>query len=87
MIFTIPEGTPLHHSNFRRRIWLPALRDTGLTSIHFHDLRHTGNTLAASAGAISKWSASASRAVAAGRADGGRLVRTSHFVCQRQSLG
>jgi integrase len=43
LVFTSPGGMPLHHSNFRRRVWLPA--------IHFHDLRHTGNTLAASAGA------------------------------------
>ncbi len=51
LIFTSPEGRPLHHSNFRRRVWLPALSAAGLAGIHFHDLRHTGNTLAASAGA------------------------------------
>ena len=51
LIFTSPEGRPLHHSNFRRRVWLPALVTAGLADIHFHDLRHTGNTLAASAGA------------------------------------
>jgi integrase len=47
LAFTSPEGRPLHHSNFRRRVWLPALAAAGLTGIHFHDLRHTGNTLAA----------------------------------------
>jgi integrase len=51
LAFTSPEGRPLHHSNFRRRVWLPALAAAGLTGIHFHDLRHTGNTLAATAGA------------------------------------
>ncbi len=51
LVFTSPEGKPLHHSNFRRRVWLPALGKAGLTGVHFHDLRHTGNTLAASAGA------------------------------------
>jgi integrase len=51
LVFTSPEGRLLHHSNFRRRVWLPALRKIGLTGIHFHDLRHTGNTLAATAGA------------------------------------
>jgi integrase len=51
LVFTSPEGRPLHHSNFRRRVWLPALKAAGLADIHFHDLRHTGNTLAASAGA------------------------------------
>jgi len=38
-------------NNFRRRVWLPALRKAGLPVIHFHDLRHTGNELAANAGA------------------------------------
>jgi integrase len=51
LVFTSPGGMPLHHSNFRRRVWLPALTSAGLPAIHFHDLRHTGNTLAASAGA------------------------------------
>ena len=51
LVFTGQEGKPLRHSNFRYRVWLPALRDAGLAGIHFHDLRHTGNTLAASAGA------------------------------------
>jgi hypothetical protein len=39
------------HSNFRQRVWLPALRQAALPMIHFHDLRHTGNVLAANAGA------------------------------------
>jgi integrase len=51
LIFASPEGKPLHHSNFRRRVWLPALKKAELPGIHFHDLRHTGNTLAASTGA------------------------------------
>jgi integrase len=40
----------LRRSNFTRR-WRGALEAAGLTGIHFHDLRHTGNTLAAEAGA------------------------------------
>ena len=51
LVFTSPTGKPLHHSNFRRRVWLPALKSAGLPAFHLHDLRHTGNTLAASAGA------------------------------------
>lgn len=51
LVFTSPEGKPLRHTNFRRRVWLPALKAAGLPAIHFHDLRHTGNTLAANAGA------------------------------------
>jgi integrase len=51
LVFPSPEGKPLRHGNFRRRVWYPALRRAGLPMIHFHDLRHTGNTLAANAGA------------------------------------
>jgi integrase len=51
LVFTSPEGCPLRLSNFCRRVWRPALRAAGLPMIHFHDLRHTGNQLAANAGA------------------------------------
>ena len=51
LAFTSPKGMPLRHSLFRQRVWLPALRAAGLDGVHFHDLRHTGNTLAANAGA------------------------------------
>lgn len=51
LVFTSPTGTPLAHSNFRHRVWLPALETAGLPGVHFHDLRHTGNQLIANAGA------------------------------------
>jgi integrase len=51
LVFTSPTGTPLRHGNFRRRDWLKAVEAVGVTGIHFHDLRHTGNTLTAEAGA------------------------------------
>jgi integrase len=51
LVFTSLEGKPLHHIKFRRRVWLKALGAAGLGDLHFHDLRHSGNTLAASAGA------------------------------------
>jgi integrase len=51
LVFTSPMGTPLRHSNFYRRAWLPAAAKAGLPGIHFHDLRHAGNTLTADAGA------------------------------------
>ena len=51
LVFVSPRGTRLRHSNFRRRVWLPALTKAGLPEIHFHDLRHTGNILTATAGA------------------------------------
>jgi integrase len=51
LVFTSPTGMPLRHNNFRRRIWLPTLAEAGLTELHFHDLRHTGNDLTAATGA------------------------------------
>src|ERR1039457_3978948 len=46
-----PTGALLRRGNFRRRTWLPALKKAGLPVLHFHDLRHTGNNLTATAGA------------------------------------
>jgi integrase len=51
LVFTSPLGTPLRDSNFYRRAWMPAVAKVGLPGIHFHDLRHAGNTLTADAGA------------------------------------
>jgi integrase len=45
LVFTSPTGAPLRDGNFRRRVWGPALIKAGLSDTHFHDLRHTGNTL------------------------------------------
>ena len=53
-MFSSSTGSPLSHSNFRRRVWLPALAAVGLEGVHFHDLRHTGNQLTADAGANPK---------------------------------
>ena len=50
-VFSGSAGSPLSHSNFRNRVWLPALAAVGLEGVHFHDLRHTGNQLTADAGA------------------------------------
>jgi integrase len=50
-LFTSPEGKTLQYDNFRHRVWYPALRAAGLPRVHFHDLRHAGNQLAANAGA------------------------------------
>jgi integrase len=51
LIFTSPARAPLHHGNFRRRVWLPTVRIAGLDGVHLHDLRHAGNDLSAKAGA------------------------------------
>jgi integrase len=51
LVFVMPEGTPLRRENFRKRVWLPACRAADLNGLRFHDLRHTGATLAAASGA------------------------------------
>jgi integrase len=50
----LPEGGPIRRNSFRSRVWLPAVRTVGLDSLRFHDLRHTGNTLAAATGASTR---------------------------------
>ncbi|GAA3795181.1 site-specific integrase [Sphaerisporangium flaviroseum] len=52
LIFTGARGGVFRRSNFRRAAgWASATRKLGLTGLHFHDLRHTGNTIAAASGA------------------------------------
>lgn len=50
LVFIGPKGGRLRHSTFRR-IWTKARNAVGLPGLHFHDLRHTGNTMAAGQGA------------------------------------
>lgn len=42
---------PLRYSNFRIRVWLPAIEKTGLAPLRIHELRHTAASLAVQAGA------------------------------------
>jgi integrase len=51
LVFTSREGAPLRHGNFTRRAWQPAVKAAGMAGLHFHDLRHAGNTYTANAGA------------------------------------
>lgn len=44
LVFVSPAGEPLHYSNWRRRVWLPALAEAGLDRLTFHDLKHTAAT-------------------------------------------
>jgi integrase len=51
-VFLGKHGAFLRGSNFRRESkWADALKRMGVQRLHFHDLRHTGNTLAAQSGA------------------------------------
>jgi integrase len=52
LVFAGPNGGVLRRGNFRRASrWPLAVETLGLPNLHFHDLRHTGNTLAAQSGA------------------------------------
>jgi integrase len=41
LMFNAPSGGPIRRTNFRRRIWLPAVRVSVGEPCTFHDLRHT----------------------------------------------
>jgi hypothetical protein len=48
LVFTGPTGRPLRRSNFNKTVhWKQIVADLGVPHLHLHDLRHTGNTLAA----------------------------------------
>jgi integrase len=41
LVFQAPEGGPLRATNFRRRVWAPAVKSARLEGLTFHGLRHT----------------------------------------------
>ena len=41
LVFSAPNGGPIRRSNFRRRIWLPAVDASVGQPCTFHDLRHS----------------------------------------------
>jgi integrase len=49
-VFTAAEGGPVHHRNFRRRHFVPAVEAVDLAEVRFHDLRHTCASLLIAAG-------------------------------------
>ena len=53
LVFTTGLGGPLSRGGFRST-WVKARERAGLPDFRFHDLRHTGNTLAATTGASTK---------------------------------
>jgi integrase len=56
LIFKGPMGAALRRNNFHRSVrWAERVAEAGLPDgFRFHDLRHTGNTLAASSGASTR---------------------------------
>lgn len=54
-LFRSPDGGPLRHSNFYRRVFRPAVTAAGLSDgLRFHDLRHTCASLLIAEGAHPK---------------------------------
>ncbi|MGE0879600.1 MAG: tyrosine-type recombinase/integrase [Acidimicrobiia bacterium] len=53
LVFVGPKGGPLRRGNFNHT-WRKLAHEAGLEGLRFHDLRHTGNTLAAMTGASTK---------------------------------
>ncbi|MGW0993641.1 tyrosine-type recombinase/integrase [Streptomyces sp. NPDC002523] len=52
-VFVGAKGATPRRNHFNR-LWRKACNDAGIKGLHFHDLRHTGNTLAASTGASTR---------------------------------
>jgi integrase len=50
LIFASAEGAPLHYSNWRRRVWVPACERAGVAELRFHDLRSMAATALIAAG-------------------------------------
>ena len=51
LVFRSSEGEPTRLSNWRHRVWEPAVRKAGLEHLRPHDLRHTVVALWIAAGA------------------------------------
>lgn len=55
LIFTGPKGAALRRGNFNTLVrWIETVGKLGMQGVHFHDLRHTGNLLAAQSGVSTK---------------------------------
>jgi integrase len=51
LVFTMQRGGPMRRGNFNPATnWKKNVTAIGVPNLHFHDLRHTGNTLAAATG-------------------------------------
>jgi integrase len=54
LIFTAADGGYIRRTNWRRRVWTPALEAAGISGVRPHDLRHFGAAVAIAAGAHPK---------------------------------
>jgi integrase len=55
LVFTGPTGTPIWRGNFNKLTrWPQTVAAIGSPGLHFHDLRHAGNTIAARTGASTR---------------------------------
>jgi len=53
-VFPSPGGTLINPSNWRRRIWQPAVAAAGLEGVTFHALRHSSASLLVAEGVNAK---------------------------------
>lgn len=54
LVFKSQRGRPLRYSNFRQRVWTPAVQRAGLAGLEIHELRHTAASLMIDQGADPK---------------------------------
>jgi integrase len=55
LIFSTAKGhRPLHYSNWRSRVWVPACEQAGLAGLGFHDLRRNNATILHDEGTVVK---------------------------------
>ena len=50
-MFVSPDGSPLHYTNWRRRVWRPATIAAGMPALRYHDLRSLAATALVASGA------------------------------------
>ena len=79
LVFTGTKGQPLRRASLYTA-WLRATEASGLSGVRFHDLRHTGATLAAAAGASTK-----ELMLRLGHASSDAALRYQHTTTDRDS--